>query len=251
MLTSQLKDVLGIKFPRHKGAFKVLLTIADILKNIGSANSYTVYVAICCIIFMAVMNEIVKPYAAKRCKFPLPSELMAVVGFTLISYILNLGGDFGVKEVGEIPTGLPHPHAPPFELLKLVAVDSIAVTIVSYSVVMSMGMIFAQKEQYEVRPNQELLALGLSNIVGSFFSCIPLSCSLSRSVIQHQAGGKTQMASVFSAGIILIGDISNLYEFNDRINLLSIFYPFQCFCGSVQFLRVFHALLWLELSSSP
>lgn len=211
VLTSQLKDVLGVKVPRHKGAFKVILTIVDIIKKIGSSNSYTIYVAICCIIFMAVMNELVKPYAAKRCKFPLPSELMAVVGFTLISYLLNLGGEFGVKEVGQIPTGLPKPEAPPFELLKLVAVDAIAVTIVSYSVVMSMGMIFAQKEQYEVRPNQELLALGFSNIVGSFFSCIPLSCSLSRSVIQHQAGGKTQLASVFSAGIILIGNFFPIF----------------------------------------
>lgn len=210
VLTSQLKDVLGVKVPRHKGAFKVILTWLDILKNLGNSNSYTIYVAICCIVFMALMNEIVKPYAAKRCKFPLPTELMAVVGFTLISYILNLGGEvFHVKEVGEIPTGLPMPQAPPYELLKLVAVDSIAVTIVSYSVVMSMAMIFAQKEQYEVRPNQELLALGLSNIFGSFFSCIPLSCSLSRSVIQHQAGGKTQLASVFSAGIILIGENSS------------------------------------------
>lgn len=128
----------------------------------------------------------------------------------MFSYFMHLGTDYGVKEVGRIPTGLPIPEIPPFALLRLVAVDSIAVTIVSYSIVMSMALIFAKKEQYEVRPNQELLAMGLANIFGSFFSCIPLACSLSRSLIQHQAGGKTQVASIVSASLILIGEFNEL-----------------------------------------
>lgn len=99
---------------------------------------------------------------------------------------------------------LPAPEFPPLALIKAVAVDSIAVTIVGYSIVMSMGMIFAQKDNYEVRPNQELVALGATNIVGSLFSCIPTACSLSRSVIQHQTGGKTQIAAVFSSLIMLV-----------------------------------------------
>jgi solute carrier family 26, other len=205
-MVSQLKDLLGIKVPRHKGAFKIILSLRDIVMNISLTNHYAVYVSIACIIFMIAMNEFLKPWASKRCKFPIPSELIAVVGFTMFSYFMQLGTDFGVKEVGTIPTGLPMPKMPPVALLRLVAVDAIAVTIVSYSIVMSMSLIFARKEQYEVRANQELLAVGISNIFGSFFSCIPLSCSLSRSLIQHQAGGKTQLASVFSAGIILIGE---------------------------------------------
>lgn len=204
-MVSQLKDLLGVKVPRHKGAFKIILSLRDIVLNVSNANLNAVYVSLTCIIFMVFMNEFLKPWASKRCRFPIPSELIAVVGFTIFSYQMNLGGDYGVKEVGAIPTGLPEPQMPPFALLKLVAVDAIAVTIVSYSIVMSMAFIFARKEQYEIRPNQELLALGLSNIFGSFFSCIPLSCSLSRSLIQHQAGGRTQLASVVSAGLILVG----------------------------------------------
>ena len=203
---SQLKDLLGIKVPRHKGAFKIILSLNDIVMNISKTNLNALYVAIACIIFMVIMNEFLKPWALKRCKFPIPSELIAVVGFTMFSYFMKLGTNYGVKEVGNIPTGLPVPQMPPISLLRLVAVDTIPVTIVSYSIVMSMALIFARKEQYEVRANQELLAMGLSNIVGSFFSCIPVACSLSRSLIQHQAGGKTQLASVVSAGLILIGE---------------------------------------------
>lgn len=223
-MVSQLKDLIGVKLPRHKGAFKIILSLRDIVMNISASNLNAVYVSIACIIFMVIMNEFIKPWASKRCKFPIPSELMAVVGFTMFSYFMNLGGDYGVKEVGAIPTGLPMPQMPPLELLKLVAVDSIAVTIVSYSIVMSMALIFAQKEQYEVRANQELLAMGLSNLVGSFFSCIPIACSLSRSLIQHQAGGKTQIASVVSAGLILIGELieSSNCQFLDILSKGSI-----------------------------
>lgn len=69
---------------------------------------------------------------------------------------------------------------------------------------MSMALIFAKKHAYEVRANQELLALGLANITGSFFSCLPIACSLSRSLIQEQTGGKTQLASVVSSAFILV-----------------------------------------------
>lgn len=48
---------------------------------------------------------------------------------------------------------------PPVKLLWLVAVDAIAISIVSYSVTISMAMIFSKKQSYEVNANQEMLAL--------------------------------------------------------------------------------------------
>lgn len=194
---------------RHRGAFKIIYNLREIFMNLPQANLYTIYVSIACVSFMILMNEIIRPVVGKKCKLPLPSELMAVIGFTIISFLLKLGGDeYKVIEVGKIPTGLPVPQMPPLELLEIVAVDSIAVCIVSYSVMMSMALIFAKKDNYLVRANQELLATGLANTFSSFFSCIPLSCSLSRSVIQHKTGGKTQVASVVSALLILICELN-------------------------------------------
>lgn len=156
------------------------------------------------IIFMIIMNEFVKPLLSKKCRLPIPSELIAVIGGTVASYFLELGPKNDMKLVGYIPVGLPLPEVPPMELLQLVVIDSIAIAVVSYSIMMSMALIFAKKHSYEVKANQELLAIGFSNIVGSFFSCIPLACSLSRSLIQEQTGGVTQIASVVSAGLILV-----------------------------------------------
>lgn len=44
---------------------------------------------------------------------------------------------------------------------------------------------------------------GLGNMVGSFFSCMPITASLSRSLIQQTVGGHTQLASLISCGILI------------------------------------------------
>lgn len=153
---------------------------------------------------MILMNEVIKPHVGKLCRFPLPAELMAVLGGTLASYLLDLDANYKVNLVGTIPVGLPLPEFPPLRLMWMVAVDCIAISIVSYSVTISMAMIIAKKQNYEVRPNQEMLALGLSNLVGGLFACLPNATSLSRSLIQEITGGKTQIASVISSFLILL-----------------------------------------------
>lgn len=93
---------------------------------------------------------------------------------------------------------------PSLELAKEVGVDSFIIGLVSYTISVSMALLFAQKLNYEIDFNQELLAMGLGNIVGSCFSCMPYSASLSRSAIQQSSGGKTQLASMVSCGILTV-----------------------------------------------
>ena len=57
---------------------------------------------------------------------------------------------------------------------------------------------------YEVRPNQELLAQGAANMVGSLFSCMPVTASLSRSAVQEAAGCRTQLTSLVSCSLLTI-----------------------------------------------
>lgn len=54
---------------------------------------------------------------------------------------------------------LPEPALPAFELIPHIFLDSFVITMVSYTITMSMALIFARKLMYEVDSNQELLAL--------------------------------------------------------------------------------------------
>lgn len=204
VMTSQLKDMFGVHVPRHKGWFKIARTLIDLCTQLPQTNLVTLMFCLAIIIFMVICNEFLKPFLKKRCRFPLPAELMAVIGGTVASMLLEVSSRYNVKLVGDIPFGLPIPKLPNFKLVPDLFFDSIAIAIVTYSIVMSLGLTFAKKHSYEIRPNQELFAMGIGNIVCGFFACIPLACSLSRSVIQEQAGGATQLASLFSALIILM-----------------------------------------------
>lgn len=83
-------------------------------------------------------------------------------------------------------------------------VSGFTIAMVSYTVSVSMALIFAKKLNYDIDFNQELLAMGTANVVGSFFSCFALAASLSRSTIQQTVGGRTQLASLISCGLLLI-----------------------------------------------
>lgn len=61
--------------------------------------------------------------------------------------------------VGHIPLGLPQPTLPNLTLWKELLLDCFAIAIVSYSVTVSMALIFGQKLKYEIDFNQELLAM--------------------------------------------------------------------------------------------
>ena len=93
---------------------------------------------------------------------------------------------------------------PKYELFSDIAIDSFVIAMVGYTVSVSMALIFAQKFSYEINFNQELFAMGIGNLLGSFFSCIPFAASLSRSTIQQTVGGRTQLTSIISCGLLAI-----------------------------------------------
>lgn len=106
--------------------------------------------------------------------------------------------------MGEIKSGLPSFEVPPLKLFPAVFVDSCVIALVAYSITMSLALLVSEKLKYPLDTNQELLAQGMGNVVGSFFSCLPSGASPSRSASQQTVGGKTQMASIVSASIIVV-----------------------------------------------
>ncbi|XP_069160934.1 prestin-like isoform X2 [Procambarus clarkii] len=203
VLTSQIKYLFGIKVQRYSGPFKIIYTYKDIIGQLLTANPAAMVISGVTITVLAFNNEIVKPWFRTKTKLPIPIELIAVILGTLASYCGNLHDNYDIRIVGDIPTGLPKPTPPPFELIPAVAVDSFIISIVAYTVSFSMAKIFAKRQNYDVDATQELYALGASNIFGSFFGCAPIAASLSRSLIQEAVGGVTQITSFICCSLLL------------------------------------------------
>lgn len=78
-------------------------------------------------------------------------------------------------------------------LMRQLLRPALILAIVSYMITISIGNTFALKHGYEVQPDQELLALGLSNVAGAFFQAYPSSGSLSRSAVASAAGAQSPL----------------------------------------------------------
>ncbi|XP_017875060.2 solute carrier family 26 member 6-like [Ceratina calcarata] len=203
VFTSQVKDILGLRnLPDRRGPFKLIQIYVDVVNNLESFNGVALLLSSVTILIL-VVNNALKSRIEKLIPFPIPIEMIAIVIGTILSVYLNLADVHGIAVVGDIPVGLPAPSLPPLSLVPNVLLDSLVITMVSYAVSMSMALIFARKLDYEIDSNQELMAQGIGNLVGSFFSCMPFTASLSRSLIQQTVGGKTQLASLISCGLLV------------------------------------------------
>ena len=102
----------------------------------------------------------------------------------------------GLKEVGifKVPEGLlvkVAPELPPSVIILLL--EHIAIS-----------KSFGRVNDYKVLPYQELIAIGVTNLVGTFFSAYPATGSFSRSALKAKCNVKTLFSGLFSGACVLL-----------------------------------------------
>ena len=203
VFTSQIKYVLGLEIPKHIGPGRIVKTYIDVFKNLTGANYIAIFISAVCITILLGFDLFLKPKIAKKCKFPVPMQFLVVICGTVISYFTDLKTVAEVRVIGQVPTGLPSPQLPEFTLIKDVFKDTFTITIIGYVVTLSIARIVASKNNYTVDPNQELIAMGTANIFGCFFQSLPMTGSMSRTLVQVSAGGRSLMASIITVFLLL------------------------------------------------
>ncbi|XP_066520918.1 solute carrier family 26 member 6, like 1 [Hoplias malabaricus] len=202
-VVAQIKYIFGLSPTRYSGPLSLLYTLVDVCSLLPNTHLPTVLVSGVSIIVLITAKELNNKFR-KKLPVPIPVELIVIVVGTVISYYTHLNETYNISIVGEIPSGLQPPTLPNTNIFGEVVVDAFALAIVGYAISISLGKTFALKHGYKVDSNQELVALGLSNTVGGFFHCYSVCASMSRSLVQETTGGKTQMAGVASAVIVLV-----------------------------------------------
>ncbi|XP_032145637.1 solute carrier family 26 member 6 isoform X6 [Sapajus apella] len=165
VFVSQLKYVFGLHLSSHSGPLSLIYTVLEVCWKLPQSK---------------------------------------LIGATSISYGVGLKHRFEVDVVGNIPTGLVPPVAPNSQLFSKLMGSAFAIALVGFAIAISLGKIFALRHGYRVDSNQELVALGLSNLIGGIFQCFPVSCSMSRSLVQESTGGNSQVAGAVSSLFILL-----------------------------------------------
>ncbi len=188
---SQLKNLLGIHIA---SAPRVHELFWNVLQAIDQIHWPT---------FLIGASGILLLYGIKRWKPLLPGPLIAVVLAALAVWKFKLY-TYGVAIVGEIPRGLPEFGLPPFSVERAgqLLPSAVALALVQFMNVISLGKTFALRFGYSINANRELFAVGSANFLGSFFKALPVSGSFSRTAVNVQAGARTPLSNVFTASVV-------------------------------------------------
>ena len=190
----QLKYLLGISLSQTSLIQNILI---DIYNNINQINLPTLYLGLSSILIILFVKKY-KP------KFPI-YFIILILG-TFISYIFNLN-NLGIDVVGNIPKGLPEFKIPLLNYDIIIDLFTIGITlaILGYIHAISIAKKIEEKHNYyKINTNQELFALGMSNIIGSFFQSYPVSGGLSRSAVNDESGAKSGISAIISAFIVAL-----------------------------------------------
>lgn len=193
IVISQLKDFLGIAVPYFTHPFE---TLNYILAH--ASETHLVSAGICSLSILFI-------FGLRKVSKKIPGPLLAVV----ISILLSWWFDFqamGVSIIEEVPVGLPSFERPLLDVTTIQKLLPTVLMVTVIGVVESIGIaksLASKHRNYTIDPNQELLALGISKIGGSFFQAIPTSGSFTRSAVNNDAGAQSTVASLITVLLII------------------------------------------------
>ena len=130
--------------------------------------------------------------------------LLLVLSSIIVVYAFSLD-QHGLKTVGIIPTGLPSFHFPTwnFDLVQELLPSAFIIAMISFVESLAIAQATALQKRDDLNSNQELIALGLANIAAGINMGFAVSGSLSRTVVNSDAGAKTPMSGVMSSLLMI------------------------------------------------
>jgi SulP family sulfate permease len=189
---NQMGNLLGIDLARSN---RVQTLIFEIFEKGSHIHWPTTLIGIISILVI---------FGIKKVSKKIPASLVVVIlGISLV-YGMHLDLQ-GVMILGEIPRGLPSFVIPTFDKAFIEELSGLALTLglIGFMEAISIAKsIEVKHNNYNVVANKELVALGFSNMVGSFFQTYPATAGFARTAVNDQSGAKTPLSSLFAALII-------------------------------------------------
>ena len=191
---NQLKHLLGINLHRNNKIHKL---VYEAVSKITEINWYTFLIGAGSIVIILLFKKYFKK---------IPAALVVVILGILAVKIFHLDQQ-GVKIVGEIPKGLPEFRMPHFDkeiMIKLFPI-SLTLSLIAFLEAISVAKAIEIKHNnYKVNPNQELIALGMSNFIGSFLQTYSATGGFSRTAVNDQEGANTPLSGIISSVVVAI-----------------------------------------------
>tara|TARA_B100000405_G_C16687113_1_gene411470 strand:- start:349 stop:1515 length:1167 start_codon:yes stop_codon:yes gene_type:complete len=131
------------------------------------------------------------------------APLYVVISGILVTHIFEL--ESTVSVVGEIPSNLPDISLLwiSWATLKTLGPSAFLIALVVFMESTSIGTAMASKSRGKIDANQELLALGASNVGSSLVGAFPVAGSFARSAVNFSVGAVSPFASIVTALLLV------------------------------------------------
>ena len=208
---SQLKTLLGVS----AGGHNLVEMLAAVWAQRGHIHGLTLAIGASSLVFLFWVRRGLQPLLQRLGLSPRAAELAAkagpvaaIVGATVFAWAIDAGAH-GVKLVGAVPQGLPPLTQPLWDvaLWQSLLVPALLISVVGFVESVSVGQTLAAKRRQRIEPDQELVALGGSNLAAAFSGGFPVTGGFARSVVNFDAGAQTPAAGVFTAVGILFASL--------------------------------------------
>jgi high affinity sulfate transporter 1 len=192
IIVGQIPALLGL--PGGSGNFFELAW--RVLVKLGSVSGWTVGIGLASLALILLLRAV-----APR----LPGSLIAVVAGIIASRALDLD-THGVAELGKVTAELPDVTLPnvTFADVERLLAGAAGLSLLAYAESIAAARSFAAKHRYEVDANQELIALGVSNIGSGLVQGFAIDASVSRTSVADGAGQRTQLSGLVNLVLLIL-----------------------------------------------
>uniref|UniRef100_A0A8B9I7I0 Solute carrier family 26 member 8 n=1 Tax=Anser brachyrhynchus TaxID=132585 RepID=A0A8B9I7I0_9AVES len=202
VIVSQFIFIFGVMLDFHKGPRDIFCDIFHYFRALPKANATSTLLFSLSLPVLWISKCISVTYKHSPIAFPM--ELLLIITGTIISNRIHVYAESSSAVVSKIPQRLLPPTMPDLPNLSKIIMPAFSLAIVSCFLLVFIGERYASLHNYSISSSQELIAVGLCNICSSFFKSFAISCAISGTVIQEKTGGRTQLAAMIGATIMLV-----------------------------------------------
>lgn len=185
IIMDQIPKLLGLHL--DKGTF--LANVISLLHNIPRSSLPTLALGLCLLGLIFGLERFIPR---------LPAPLIGIIFSIALSGALGLGGR-GIELVGELRPGLPAFALPDLSLAGKLWPGALGIALMSFVETIAAGRAFVGPGEPRPAADQELLAIGTANLLGSFFGNMPSGGGTSQTAVNSEAGADSQIAGFVTA----------------------------------------------------
>ena len=201
-ITGICSTIILMQLPKLFGGQSGVGELRELIPHIiaeahESFNLFSLIIAVVCISLIQVFKKILP-------KIPVSAIIM--IAAAAAQYFIGFCGELGINTLPAVERGLGKIIIPDFTIdncfTGIVSGFTVALVIAAETLLAEHN--FAMKNDYKVDDSSELMAFSVCNIASAFIGVCPVNGSVSRTSMNNQFNGKSQLVSIIASAVMML-----------------------------------------------